>query len=213
VDTFSGYLVTDILTLFVVFHPFGVIPFYQGLTANATATQRKMISTRATVVVAVILVFFALVGDAVLGFLGITLHYIMIAGGLYILLFAVKDALGGGQKVETTQGQAESEGLPQDTAARIAIVPIATPLVAGPGAIATVMILNDEPSGVAATLVAIAVNAALTWTILRLSNLLSRRVGASNLMILNAIMNILIAAIGVAFIVKGTGAAFHLTTS
>jgi multiple antibiotic resistance protein len=93
-DLSSTSLATDIITLFVVLNPIGVIPFFHGLTASATHSQR-MIANRAAIVVIVIMVFFASIGDLVLGILGITLHYIMIAGGLYILVFAVKSALGG----------------------------------------------------------------------------------------------------------------------
>jgi multiple antibiotic resistance protein len=213
VDTFWGNLATDIITLFVVFNSLGVVPVYQGLTATATESQRKMIVNRAALVVLAILFFFALIGDAVLGFLGITLHYIMVAGGLYILVFAIKSALGDAHKPEASASRGRADALSDAVAHRIAIVPLATPLLAGPGAIATVMILNDEPSGIALTLTAIVINTMLTWSILRLSNILSRKVGQSNLMILDMTTNLLTAAIGVAFILKGASAAFNLTFS
>jgi len=210
-DTFTGFLAADIVTLFVVVYPLGVMPFYQGLTAAATDSQKKVIVNKAILAVLVILAFFAVIGDAVLGFLGITLHYIMIAGGLYILIFAVKSALGGEeQTTEANSTGRKPKGLPEAMARRIAVVPLATPLLAGPGSIATVMILNDGPGGVTATLLAIICNAVLAWLILRTSDRLARHIGPSNLMILNVMMNILMAAIGVAFILKGTFAAFHL---
>ena len=73
-NTFLEYMGSDILTLFVVVSPMGVMPFFQGLTANATGQQKNMIANRAIVIAAVLLAFFALVGDLVLGFLGITLQ-------------------------------------------------------------------------------------------------------------------------------------------
>jgi len=213
-DALTGYLATDIVTLFVVLYPLGVIPFYHGLIAEATDSQRKMILNKAILAVLVILAFFAVIGDAVLGFLGITLHYVMIAGGLYILIFAIKNAVGGdSQKTETNSTGRKVKGLPEATARRIAIIPLATPLLAGPGSIATVMILNDGPGGVSATLLAIVCNALLAWLILKTSDRVARLVGPSNLMILNTMMNILMAAIGVAFILKGTFAAVHLVVS
>ncbi|MGA3109890.1 MAG: MarC family protein [Candidatus Bathyarchaeia archaeon] len=104
----------------------------------------------------------------------------------------------------------KSKGLPEAVAHKIAVVPLATPLLAGPGSIATVMILNDEPSGITTTIAAIAVNAILAWLILRSSNKLARVLSPSVLMILNTVMNILIAAIGVAFVLKGATAAFSI---
>lgn len=204
-NTFLEYMGSDILTLFVVVSPMAVMPFFQGLTANATGQQKNMIANRAIVIAAVLLAFFALVGDLVLGFLGITLHYIMIAGGLYILVFAVKNALGREDYTDRDESaDGKSKGLPE------AVVPLATPLLAGPGSIATVMILNDEPSGITTTIAAIAVNAILAWLILRSSNKLARVLSPSVLMILNTVMNILIAAIGVAFVLKGATAAFSI---
>lgn len=210
-NTFLEYLGSDILTLFVVLSPIAVMPFFQGLTATATGRQKTMIANRAIIIAAVVLAFFALIGDSVLGFLGITLPYIMIAGGLYILVFAVKNALGREEYPTSDQSaNNKSTGLPEVIAHKIAIVPLATPLLAGPGAIATVMILNDEPSGVTTTIAAIVVNAILAWAILRSSNKLTRVLSPSVLMILNTVMNILIAAIGVAFVLKGASAAFNI---
>jgi len=210
-NTFLEYLDSDILTLFVVLSPIAVMPFFQGLTATATGQQRNMIANRAIIIAAVVLAFFALIGDLVLGFLGITLQYIMVAGGLYILVFAVKNALGREEYPTADQSvKNTTTGLPDATAHKIAIVPLATPLLAGPGAIATVMILNDEPSGVTATMVAIVVNAILAWIIFRSSNKLTRVLSPSVLMILSTVLNILIAAIGVAFVLKGASAAFNI---
>ena len=76
-------LISSIVTIFVVLNPVAVIPFFQGLTANGTQAQRRMIVNRAAVVVVVILLFFALIGDGVLTLLGITLHYIMIGRDLH----------------------------------------------------------------------------------------------------------------------------------
>jgi multiple antibiotic resistance protein len=211
-DLFLYYLITNIITLFVVVNPIAVIPFFQGLTAAGTDEQRKAIVKRASVVVVVILLFFASLGDLVLTILGITLHYIMIAGGIYILVFAVKNALGGGgdQASQSRGSGKNAHGLPKAVAERIAIVPIGTPLLAGPGSIATAMILNDDPTGVTTTVIAILVNALLAWLILRLSSKLVRVVSPSVLMVLGTVMNILMAAIGVAFLLKGISAAYSI---
>lgn len=207
-EQFFYYLVGNVITLFVVINPIGVVPFFQGLTAKATGEQRKMIADRAAVVVVVVLLFFATLGDMVLSILGITLHYIMIAGGLYVIVFAVKNAVGGGSGDDESEGDREPGGLSKTAAERIALVPVGTPFLAGPGAIATAMILNDDPTGVTTTAIAIIVNTLLAWLILRLSNQLVRVVKPSVLTIISTVMNILMAAIGVAFLVRGLSASF-----
>lgn len=210
-NNFLYDLISNIVTIFVVLNPVAVIPFFQGLTANGTQAQRRMIVNRTAVVVVVILLFFALIGDGVLTLLGITLHYIMIAGGIYILVFAVKSAVSaGGEQLGDQLGPKRRVGLTNAVAEKIAIVPIGTPLLAGPGTIATAMILNDAPSGVTVTVIAIIVNVLLAWLILRLSSRLLRVVSPSILMILSTVMNILMATIGVAFLLKGLSAAYGI---
>jgi multiple antibiotic resistance protein len=210
-DQFLADLTNNVITLFVVINPIITIPFFQGITASATEKQRHMIAKRACIVALVLLLFFAFVGDWVLGVIGITLHYIMIAGGLFILIFAVKDALGSDQNDTPRISETKSRGLTERAAEKLAVVPIGIPLLAGPGAIATVLILNDSPLGVTTTVIAVILNSFIAWLLLRLSDKIVRVVGPSALGVLGKVMDILIAAIGIAFLLKGLNAAYGLS--
>jgi multiple antibiotic resistance protein len=199
---------TSVLTLLVVLNPIVGLVYFSGLTAGATARQKQKISDRASIVVVGLLLFFAYLGDQILASLGITLHYIMVAGGLFILIFAIKDALGGASISEHLDESAISVvQLSEADVERIAIIPLAVPVLAGPGAIAAVMILNDLEYGFIATGIAVVIDAVICWLTMRLSSRILRLVKPSFLTIVGKVMDILVSAVGVAFLIRGiTGA-------
>lgn len=207
--TLSRDIMTSVLTLLIVLNPIVGLAYFSGLTAGATISQKRLIANRPSAVVVVLLLFFAYVGDEILSALGITLHYIMIAGGLFILIFAIKDALGSSAILERVN-QSPAEAAPQLSSAdaeRVAIIPLAVPVLAGPGAIAAVMILNDLQYGFVADGIAILIDTAICWGTMRLSGSILRLVRPSYLTILGKIMDILIGAVAVAFLIRGvTGA-------
>lgn len=201
-------VLTAVSTLIIVLNPMLALPYFSGLTATATPQQKHMIANRASVITLALLLAFAFVGDGILGALGFKLHYIMIAGGLMLLIFALKDILGGfSTSGPVSETAAHETGLTNADAERVAIVPLAVPILAGPGAIATVMILNDLQYGSLATGIAVLIDTAICWTIFRLSTPILRRIRPSYLIVLGKILDILIAAIAVAFLIRGfTGA-------
>lgn len=148
--SFLQDLAQPLIALLVILYPLGNIPVYQGLTAGATEGQRKAIIRKAVIVVVIVLIVFAYLGDVILAVLQITLSHIMIAGGLFILVFAVRDAAGGSTSNKPSADRKKrSSGMLDVDIDKIAIFPIAIPLLAGPGAIATVMILNNPSYGAA----------------------------------------------------------------
>ncbi len=204
-------LVESLITLFVILNPIGAIPFFQSLTAGAILKQKEMVAKRAVLVVFTVLLIFAYLGDAILDLLHITLNYIMIAGGIFILVFALKDAASGLTRNELKD---EAGNLPSTVADRIAVFPIAIPLLAGPGAIGTVILLNHPLYGAAkgitdfSTALAILVDCVIVWILLSLSNRLARILKPSILMAVGKVMDILMGAIGVSFLIKGIAAIF-----
>ena len=206
-DTFESTII-----LFIVLHPFASIPFFQGLTAGATELQRRAIAKKSAIVVFIILIVFADLGDAILTVLHITLNYLMIAGGIFIIVFAVHDVTTGEYEAKA-KSSTRSVGLPKTVADRIAVVPIAIPLLAGPGAIATVMVLNDfeyASSFNFSTAVAVLINSLATWLLLSLSSRLTRVINPSVFIVVGKVMDILIGAIGVSYLVRGAGGIFGL---
>lgn len=209
-------LVQSIITLFVVLNPIKNMPLFQALIAKASPKQKSMVARKAVMVTGTVLVIFAYLGDAILIVLHITLSYIMLAGGAFLLVFAIKDTAAPiSQEPVSKKLQA---GMADEMLDQIAAFPIAIPLLAGPGAISTVMVLNSFDYGAAkgpwdvSTLVAIVVDCMLVWVLFGLTTRLARRVGTSAMLIAGKVMNILTGAIGVSFLIRGATAAFGIST-
>ncbi len=200
--------------------------FYQGHTYGATEKQKKMILRKAVLVTVFVLWFFTFLGDAILFLLQINVSYIRVTGGVYILVYAVRDVLFGEEPrdVEEEKLKEPPPVLSEKAASRMAIVPLSIPLLAGPGAIATVMILNQpiaegiyclQPGlcifGIIATAIAVVVVMFLTYVLFSLSNRLVRIFNPSLLYTLGKVMDILVGAIAISFIIQGIAGTLHVT--
>lgn len=176
--------------LFAVVDAFGTVPIFIGLT-GAYPDHRKKIVKEAVLISTVILVIFALFGWLIFEIFGITIDDFRIAGG--IILFAVAvDHLRG--------SDGRSKGLePSD----IAAFPLATPLLAGPGAISTVIIISASPYSPFLALLVIAANSFLVYLVLSGSDWVSRILGPNGTVALSRITALLIAALAVSFVVTG----------
>jgi multiple antibiotic resistance protein len=209
-------LVQSLITLFVL-DPIGAIPFFQGLTADATRAQRVTIARKAVTIAVGVLLVFAYLGDIILGALQITLNYVMIAGGTFILVFAVKDVLSSEAQSIAQSSSKKGKGILESQADNIAVFPLAIPLLAGPGAIATVMVLNNPQYGAAtgwidfSTAIAILIDCALVWILFRLSSEAMKVLKPSALVIVGKVMDILMGAIGISFLIRGAVAIFGIT--
>ena len=218
---FTGILqdfTQSLITIFVILDPIGAIPFFQGLTAGATSRQRGMIARKTVIVTIVVLLIFAYLGDAILGALHITLDSVMIAGGVFILVFAVKDvASSQSPSANTSTTKKRESALPREVADSIAAFPLAIPLLAGPGTIATVMVLNNPDYGAAtglgdfSTALAIVVDCLIVLLLFGLSSRLMRILKPSVMVITAKVMDILMGAIGVSFIIRGAVGIFGIT--
>jgi multiple antibiotic resistance protein len=218
-------LAQAILILFVVVSPLTGMAFYQGHTYGATEEQKKRILRRAVLVTLLILWFFTFLGDIILFLLQINVDYVRVTGGVYILVYAVKDVIFGEEprEVKEEKPKPPASGLPQEVVDRMAIVPLSIPLLAGPGAIATVMVLNQPIAGgiyclnpgiciygIIATAIAVAVVSSLTFILFSLSNRLVRLFNPSLLYTLGKVMDILVGAIAISFIIQGIAGTFHV---
>jgi multiple antibiotic resistance protein len=210
--SFAVSLLAGIVTLFVILDPIGVIPFFQTLTRGATEIQRLKIANRAVAIALILLLIFAYLGDALLLVLGVTLADFEIAGGALLFVFAIRDALSneplGASETQHAANQTSDPSTyhPLQT---VAVIPIATPLLAGPGSLTTVILLGREQYGLIISGVAILIDCALAWIAMRMSNRMTRYIGPSGLMIIGKVMDILMAAIAVSYLAKGiVGAGF-----
>lgn len=130
-----GLFSTTFLTLFVIMDPFGTVPIFLALTSTMTAKQRKRAARQAVLVAGGVIVSFMLFGQAILDFLGISVPALQASGGLLLLLVAMELLTGKAEDPEAT-GQVN-----------VALVPLGTPLLAGPGAIVAAMLAVQGSSG------------------------------------------------------------------
>ena len=176
--------------LFAVTDAVGTVPIFVSLT-SAFPDARKRILRQAIVISTAVLIVFSLFGWLIFDIFGITLDDFRIAGGIILFVVAV-DQLNG--------GDVKSKGLePSDVAA----FPLATPLLAGPGAISTVIIISGPPYSPLLALIVIACNSVLAYAILSSSESVRKVLGANGTNALSRITALLIAALAVSFVVGG----------
>ncbi|HET7631149.1 MAG TPA: MarC family protein [Gemmatimonadaceae bacterium] len=198
-------LITLTSLLFIV-DPIAAVPSYLVVTQDETSEQRKHTALRASVAMALMLVVFAAAGRFIFQAFGITLPAFRIAGGLILWLVAL-DMLRAQRS--TQEGHDElAEGQAKDD---VAITPLAIPILAGPGAISTVMVLAGEVQTVSHGIVvygSIVITAAVAYVTLRLGERLVQIMGQTGIKVMTRIMGLLLAAVATQFILTGVKDAF-----
>ena len=184
-------------SLFSVINPISAAPVFVALTPGFSPAARRRAALRASAAAAAVLALFALAGGAIFNFFGITVPAFQIAGGLLFTLMGIRTLQTGREEVEDPEEHPDPS-----------IVPLGIPLIAGPGAISTVMVLVGQAShsGHRAALAgAIAANVLLTVVILFLAPAIVAWLGLTGQKIVSKIMGLLTAVIGVQFILNGLG--------
>ncbi|HEX2450462.1 MAG TPA: MarC family protein [Gemmatimonadales bacterium] len=193
-------LVTTTSVLFIV-DPVAVIPTYLVITQDETPQQRRRTARRACIAMTILLVVFAATGTALFRTFGITLAAFRTAGGL-ILWFVALDMLQGERR--TQEGRTEVlEGQVKDD---VAITPLAIPMLAGPGAISTVIVLSSQARGPTQTAIvygAIVLTGLISFIALRVGEPLLTRLGKTGVRVVTRIMGLLLAAVAVQFVLSG----------
>lgn len=178
------------ITLFVIMDPPGTVPIFLGLTGAMSRKQRNQAARTAILVALGVIVAFALFGQSLLSYMHISLPALQASGGLLLLLVAMELLTG---KMEEPQ--------PSGRGVNVALVPLGTPLLAGPGAIVATMVFVQGSEGQLADWVAIAagiVAVHLTlWLAMRFANVIHRVLGESGTILVTRIAGLLLAAIAV----------------
>ena len=188
------------ISLFAIVDPVGMIPIIIALTAGLTAQKRGRVGRMASFSVLVILLAALLLGEAILGFFGISIHSFRTAGGILLLLMSI-NMLIGDKPSYTPDDTGDS-----DATSSVAIVPLSTPLLAGPGAISTVILdahkgTNTGHYGVMALILVLL--SLTVWLTFLVAPWVSRRLGKLGSNIVSRLMGLLLAAIAVEFIAGG----------
>jgi multiple antibiotic resistance protein len=192
-----------LVTFFVVIDPPGCAPIYAGLTHGATPAHRRSMAIRAVVVAAIILFVFAAVGEAMLHALGVSLSAFRIAGGIMLFLIALEMVFE--KRTERREDRAAKVAQTPEVE-DVSIFPMAMPMIAGPGSIASVMLMMSRNHGlekVAAVLAALATILALTLIALLAAGPLMRLLGARIEAVITRILGVLLGALAVQFVIDG----------
>ena len=178
------------IPLFVAMDALGVLPLFLNLTNHLKRDQKRKLITDATMAALGISILFLFAGKLIFAFLGINESDFRIAGGLVLLIISISDVAFAGLRLRASQTP------------DIGVVPIGIPLIIGPAALTTILILVDQ-QGVAMTLAALVVNLAIVWIFFRNSDILLKIMGESGSRAFAKIMALFLAAIAVMMIRVG----------
>ncbi len=200
----TSFLITTFATLFVVIDPPGLVPLFIALTRGMDAERRRAMALRACIIAACLLLLFGIAGESILGFIGISMPAFRIAGGILLFLTAL-DMLFE-RRTQRREGQhADPDHDPS-------VFPLATPLIAGPGAIASVILLVGQSgpgwTGTAWVMGLMLGMVAVTYLFLLASPPLERMLGRTGTIVITRLLGMLLAALSVQFVIdgiKGTG--------
>ena len=190
-------------TAFTIIDPIGMIPLTLVSTGQSSVHDRSRIINQAVLVAALIMLFMGVVGRPVLDALGITLPAFMIAGGILLFLIAIDMLFArktGAKRTEEEEREAAAVDNP-------AVFPLAIPMIAGPGTIATVLLLISLAHGdrvkLVIVFVAYAVALAATWLCMRSAGTLMRIIGKTGIHVITRVLGIILAALAVQFVING----------
>ncbi|WP_322888911.1 MULTISPECIES: MarC family protein [unclassified Yoonia] len=195
-------IIAAFTTMFIILDPPGLVPVFIALTQGMTAEQRRAIAVRACIVAGVLMILFLFVGEAVLGFIGISMDAFRIAGGILLFLTAL-DMLFQRRQARRADNAAEGQAEHQDDPS---VFPLALPLIVGPGAITTIILLAGNATSaadfgaIAGVLMAVLL---ITFLSFLIAPTIERALGKTGLNIVTRVLGMLLAALAVQFVLDG----------
>ena len=201
------------VVFFVVVEPVSLIPLFTGLTTDATRAYKRRMAFRAVSVAAAILVLFALGGASFLKLMGISLEAFRIFGGLLLFLLALEMVFARESGTRTSSSEAAESRRRVD----ISVFPLAFPFIAGPGALATILLwfgpvrLSEQPAVFGAYLLAVIVVLALALVMMLLADPLMRVIGVTGANVASRLLGVILGALAVQFVLDGLRQAFGVS--
>ncbi len=177
--------------------PFGNIPIFMSLTEKINQSERKKVFNLAILVSFVLLLIFAFLGQEILSLFGLSIYSFEVAGGILLLIISIRILVVGSKESNT------------DPPESIGVVPIAMPLLVGPGAITTTMFTLQEYSldsygfGILIAVLAVVIVLSITWVILRFMNSVYKVLGKTGALVISRVMALLIASLAIQYILTG----------
>jgi multiple antibiotic resistance protein len=201
-STYVRFSVLALSSIFFLVDPFAAIPSFIAITAGADATRRRRMAVKASLTCFIVLTAFAIAGRLIFRMFGITLPAFEIAGGIILLLIGIDMIEAKRSPTQESSNDAEEAAAKEDAG----IVPLGIPMLAGPGAISSVMVLvgaSPNKWQMVAILLAISITALASYGVLNGADRLRRLLGETGIRILVRIMGLLLVALAVQFFVNG----------
>ena len=198
----TAFLITSFVTLFVIVDPIGLAPLFVAITQGMSQKKRRSIALRAVAVGGAVLFLFAVFGESVLSFVGISMPAFRIAGGILLFLTALEMLFN--RRTKRRENQSDD-----DAADDPSVFPLAIPLIAGPGAITSVILITDNHPGwigigeVTAVMAAVLI---LVYLMFSIGTLLEQLLGKIGINVITRILGMLLAALAVQFVLEGIAA-------
>jgi len=190
------------ISIFIIVDPLGLVPYFITLTSGYSPSRRRRTVHLAIMTTILVLTAFAIFGNQILKLFGITIPAFRIAGGFIIFMVAIQMLQAQRTRLKATPEE-EAHSYEQE---EIGVVPLGTPMLAGPGAITTVIVLSE--SNLWVILASILITALLAYVILLQANRISNLLGPTGLNIFIRLMGLVLAAVSVQFVIDGIKAAF-----
>ena len=203
-----SFFLTTFLTIFVIVDPFGAAAIFLSITPNNTEEERKAMAKRAAIVAALVLFIFAVGGNLIFKYFGITLDAFKVAGGVLLCISAINMLYAKSYAMKHHPEEAGESVEKED----ISIVPLAVPILAGPGAITAVMIDISKCENLFMfflVFLSIALVCSFVYIILREASLIIKFLGKTGINITTRFMGLILISISVQFIVEGIIGIYH----
>ena len=195
----AAFIATVFGTLFAIINPVGNVPIFEAVTDGFDRKMKLQVAKKAMLYSAGVLIGFGLFGNYIFDIFGITIPAFKVMGGLLIFYLGFNMVEGRGTTHKVTEDKT-------DTAISVAIVPLTIPLYAGPGSIATTMVLVSESQGAVDLMivfVAILVILLMAFLLVTKAEILFKKLGRSGTIAFTRIMGVLLAGMGISFIISG----------
>jgi multiple antibiotic resistance protein len=200
-----AFIATAFGTLFAIINPIGNVPIFEAVTNGFDRKLKIQVAKKAILYSAGVLIGFGLVGNYIFALFGITIPAFKVMGGLLIFYLGFNMVEGRGTSHRVTEDHTEE-------AVSVAIVPLTIPLYAGPGSIATTMVLISQSSGVLdvwVVFIAVLFNLMLAYLLMTKAEIVFKKLGKSGSIAFTRIMGVLLAGMGISFIISGAIAAIQ----
>ncbi|HZZ64303.1 MAG TPA: MarC family protein [Candidatus Baltobacteraceae bacterium] len=192
-------------TAFTIIDPIGMIPLTLSATVAMPEQRRTKVVDQAVVVAGIVMLVMGAIGRPLLNYLGITLPAFLIAGGILLFLIAIDMLFARPTRAKRTEEEERDAAVADNPA----VFPLAIPMIAGPGTIASVMLLvnlaRNSPARIMMVVIACAAVLALTWMFMRAATRLQRFIGTTGIHVVTRLLGIILAALAVQFVLNGLG--------